>query len=174
MKIGIDLGGSHIGVGIVNSEGKILSKRDTDINTKNIIDIKEFILQTIIKSVKELLNENEMILNDIELIGIGVPGEPKNGVIKRLVNLRIENFDIVKILKESLNFKNIIIKNDGKCAAIAEKLYGSMKEYEDAVFLCLGTGIGGGAFLNNKLLKPKKSSGFEFRPYDYRKRWENL
>lgn len=174
MKIGIDLGGSHIGVGLVNDEGKIISKIDTELNSKKVADIKEFIVKLIINTILQLLNENKITLDNIKLIGIGVPGETENGVIKKLVNLGIENFNIVKMLKQGLNFKNIIIKNDGKCAAIAEKMYGSMKEFQDTVFLCLGTGIGGAAFLNDELLRPKKHSGFEFRTYDYKKRWEKL
>lgn len=162
MNIGIDLGGSHIGVGIVNNEGNIISKKDTDIYIEKIEDIQEFIIQTIISSIKLLLEENQITLKNIELIGIGTPGEPQNGVIKRIVNLGISDFNIVQRLKNGLQFDNIIIRNDGKCAGIAEKLYGSMKIYEDSVFLCLGTGIGGAVFLNNKLLKPKKRSGFEF------------
>ncbi len=162
MNIGIDLGGSHIGVGIVNNEGNIISKKDTDIYIEKIEDIQEFIIQTIISSIKLLLEENQITLKNIELIGIGTPGEPQNGIIKRIVNLGISDFNIVERLKNGLQFDNIIIRNDGKCAGIAEKLYGSMKIYEDSVFLCLGTGIGGAVFLNNKLLKPKKRSGFEF------------
>lgn len=162
MNIGIDLGGSHIGVGIVNNEGNIISKKDTDIYIEKIEDIQEFIIQTIISSIKFLLEENQITLKNIELIGIGTPGEPQNGIIKRIVNLGISDFNIVERLKNGLQFDNIIIRNDGKCAGIAEKLYGSMKIYEDSVFLCLGTGIGGAVFLNNKLLKPKKRSGFEF------------
>ncbi len=56
----------------------------------------------------------------------------------------------------------VIIRNDAKAAALAEKKYGSMKDYEDTVFLSIGTGIGGAAFLGGKLLEPKRVSGFEF------------
>lgn len=162
MNIGIDLGGSHIGVGIVNNEGNIISKKDINIYIEEVEDIKKFIIQTIMNSINSLLDENKIILENIELIGIGTPGEPQDGIIKRIVNLGIRDFNIVEELKKGLQFDNIIIRNDGKCAGVAEKLYGSMKPYEDSVFLCLGTGIGGAAFLNNKLLKPKKRSGFEF------------
>jgi len=65
---------------------------------------------------------------------------------------------------EQLGIKNIPVKleNDGKCAALAEKYNGSLKEYKDCVFLCIGTGIGGAAFINNTFLKPTRNSGFEF------------
>ena len=54
------------------------------------------------------------------------------------------------------------MRNDGKCAALAEKVFGSMKEYDDCVFINIGTGIGGAAFIDGKLLEPKRYSGFEF------------
>ena len=161
MNIGIDLGGSHIGVGLVDLNGKIVSKKDTDIHMKDAINIENFIIKTIVSDIKELLEFNKNTLKDIDVIGIGTPGEPEKGIIKRIVNLGIKDFPIVQKLQKELNYNNIIIKNDGKCAAIAEKKYGSMKEFDDCVFLCLGTGIGGAAFLDSKLLKPKKHSGFE-------------
>ena len=161
MNIGIDLGGSHIGVGLVDLNGKIVAKKDTDIHMKDAINIENFIIKTIVSDIKELLEFNKNTLKDIDVIGIGTPGEPENGIIKRIVNLGIKDFPIVQKLQKELNYNNIIIKNDGKCAAIAEKKYGSMKEFEDCVFLCLGTGIGGASFLDSKLLKPKKHSGFE-------------
>ena len=54
-----------------------------------------------------------------------------------------------------------MLQNDAKCAAIAEKQWGSLKEYDDALFLILGTGVGGAAFLQGELLIPKRYSGFE-------------
>ncbi|MBR1802480.1 MAG: ROK family protein [Clostridia bacterium] len=55
----------------------------------------------------------------------------------------------------------VTIRNDAKCAAIAEKTYGALKKYEDCVFLCLGTGIGASVFLQGKQLTAQKNSGFE-------------
>lgn len=56
----------------------------------------------------------------------------------------------------------INLQNDGKCAALAEKFKGSLKEYDDCVFLCIGTGIGGAAFIGGKFIKPIRNAGFEF------------
>jgi glucokinase len=78
-----------------------------------------------------------------------------------LVNLHIERFELGKILAEKYN-TTVKLKNDGKCAGYAEHLYGSIKGYDDAIFLCLGTGIGSAAFMNGKLLEPHKNPGFEF------------
>ncbi len=53
------------------------------------------------------------------------------------------------------------MRNDAKCAGLAEKTYGSLKKYKDCVFLCLGTGIGGSVFYKGKEFKPYRNSGFE-------------
>ena len=54
------------------------------------------------------------------------------------------------------------IKNDAKCACLAEKKYGALQNYEDSVFMCLGTGIGGAVIYKGELLEPKKAAGSEF------------
>lgn len=43
-----------------------------------------------------------------------------------------------------------------------QKKLGALQNYKDCIFICLGTGIGGAAFYNGKLIVPERSSGFEF------------
>lgn len=157
MKIGIDVGGSHIGLGIIDSNGKLLLKTEKDYDTREN-DMSNIVLETI----KELLNQilKEQQIEQIESIGIAFPGTVSNGVVVKAENLGIENLKIAEELKKEYNIP-IYLENDAKCAAIAEKVYGSLKEYDDSLFLIIGTGVGGAAFLNGKLLKPKRYSGFE-------------
>lgn len=162
MNIGIDLGGSHIGIGIVDENAKIIAKIEEDINKNCNENIEKVIELKIVELINKLLEENNLSINQIGKIGISSPGEPKDGCMRNIVNLGITSFPIVEILKNKLNFNNISIKNDAKCAGLAEKEFGSLKDVEDGVFLCIGTGIGGAAFLNGKMLKPKRNSGFEF------------
>ena len=77
------------------------------------------------------------------------------------MNLGIDEFNICEKIKKYYPNTEIIVKNDAKCAAIAEKLYGNMKEYKNGLFICLGTGVGGALFINGKLFEPQKYSGFE-------------
>ena len=77
----------------------------------------------------------------------------------------IFNLGIVEVLQKHFENIDIILNNDAKCAAMCEKIYGSLKNYDDAIFLCLGTGIGGAVFLEGKLLKAKRYIGFELRTY---------
>ncbi len=154
MKIGIDMGGSHVAIGIVNENGKIIEKFDKDIKTMGEqakIEMATYIIENISK-----IKENY----DIEEIGIGAPGTPKNGILTNLVNLEIKEFDIISILERHFDIP-IKLKNDAKCAGLAEKTYGALKDYQDAVFLCLGTGIGANVFMEEKELQPIQNPGME-------------
>ena len=156
MKIGIDVGGSHVGLGIVDENGKIVCKKEKDyLRTEK--DMSQMVLETL----KELLNEIFKEDYKIESIGIAFPGTVANGVVVKADNLGIKDFKIVEELKKDYDYP-IYLQNDAKCAALAEKTYGSLKEYDDALFFIIGTGVGGAAFLDGKLLKPKRYSGFEF------------
>lgn len=152
MKIGIDIGGSHIAVGVVNKEGKIVEKIEQDIIKQE--NMEEYVMNYVDKEIGKIVQTV-----DIKEIGIATPGNPNGTIINNLVNLEIEKIDF-KILEEKYNVKIHSI-NDGKAAAIAEKQYGAMRNYKDSVFLCLGTGIGGAVFLNNQLLKANRNPGFE-------------
>ena len=152
MKIGIDIGGSHIGIGIINRQNKIEKKIEREIEKNN--QIKDYILRYIDYNINKIMQKEK-----IELIGIAMPGNPRGATIDNIVNLGIETIDFQKIIdKYNVPFK---IKNDSKAAAIAEKRYGSLVKYKDSVFLCLGTGIGSAVFLNGKLLQSNRNIGFE-------------
>ena len=159
MKIGIDVGGSHIGLGIIDLDGNLLLKIEKDYNVKEA-DMSNIVLKTIKELINQILEEKQIKIQEIEKIGIAFPGTVSNGVVVKAENLGIENLKIAEELKKKFNIP-IFLENDAKCAAIAEKEYGSLKQYKDSLFLILGTGVGGAAFLDGKLLKPKRYSGFE-------------
>lgn len=159
MKIGIDIGGSHIGIGLVNSNGTIILKEEKFIKDKSNIEkkIEEYITENVIKMLQAYyINE----------IGIAVPGTVTGTKIVRAVNLGIENYDLVAILQNNLIKAgytiNIKMKNDGKCAALAEQKYGALAGYDNSVFLCIGTGVGSAVIFDGKLLEAKNVPGFEF------------
>lgn len=159
MYIGIDIGGSHIGIGAVTADGVIHKKFEKNITDKEREDIKHFLIQTIVDVINQWVKEDGI---NVDKIGIGIPGIVKEDIIKYSVNLGINNYNIKKELEKHFPNIQINIKNDAKCAALAEKHFGSLRNYEDCIFICLGTGIGGAAFYKNNLIVPKRSSGFEF------------
>lgn len=158
-RIGVDIGGSHIGVGLVE-ESYIIAKKERDIAEEDKERIQEFIITTIVNAVTDLLKENNVEIQEIEKLGISGPGTIKNNLWIYSNNLKIDNFDICSKLKEYFSIP-IYIKNDAKCAGLAEKVYGGLKEYSDGIFICLGTGFGSAVFLGGKLLESKTYPGFE-------------
>jgi len=156
MKIGIDIGGSHIGIGVVNEEGDILEKKEKRIMKKDKENIKKTIEEYIIENVKEFQEKY-----DISDIGIAIPGKVTSDTVIKSVNLGIENYNIIKSLNEKIKLP-IKIKNDAKCAAIAENEYGCLKKYNKNIFLTLGTGIGGAVIINNKLFETENVINCEF------------
>lgn len=156
MKVGIDIGGSHIAIGVIDNRGKILDKHEKRITSIERQNIEQFIQNHIIEQVSQLKQEYD---NGIEEIGIGMPGYAENGVIITSGNVGIKNYNLAEALQQlKLPIK---IRNDAKCAALAEHAYGCLKGYERSVFLTLGTGIGGAVFVGNELLKAGKRPGYE-------------
>lgn len=161
MKIGIDIGGSHVGTGLINLNGRIIAKEEQDLdNEVKDENYSQKLLDTIIETITKILEKKKIDIKEISLIGIAVPGTVSDTHIIKADNLHIRDFNIVSEINQYFNIP-IVLRNDAKCAAIAEKEYGSLKKYDDALFLTIGTGIGGAVYLGGKLLKPKKYEGFE-------------
>lgn len=159
MKIGIDIGGSHIGIGLVENNGNIVFEKETFIKDKT--DIENKIEKYITENVIEILQAY-----GVNQIGIAVPGTVTDKKIIKAVNLGIENYDLGTIIQEKLlklgYTVDVKLKNDGKCAALAEQKYGALQGYDNSIFLCIGTGVGSAVIFDGKLLEPKNVPGFEF------------
>ncbi len=156
MKIGIDLGGSHIAIGVINNDCYIVEKVEKRLLAKEKKDIKTSIESYIIKNVKSIMEKYK-----ISEIGIAVPGTIHGTEIIKSVNLNVNNYNLVEKIKEEIDLP-IKIRNDAKCAAIAECKIGALKEYKRSIFLTLGTGIGGAVIINGKLLDTGNLPGCEF------------
>ena len=156
MKIGIDLGGSHIAIGVVDNRGKILEKVEKRITKAEKNTIKKVIEDYIIEKTMNFLQQYK-----ITEMGIAIPGTVKNDIVVKSVNLGLKNYEIVKNLQEKIKLP-IKIRNDAKCAALAENAYGALKSYDRSIFLTLGTGIGGAVIIHNELLHTGELPGCEF------------
>lgn len=148
-----------------------MQRKITDEDRNNILQVIE---QTIFENIINILNKTN---EKLESIGIAVPGTVSNGIINKCVNLGIKDYNIVESLNQKFEkyatenckheqFNNfpvsIKLQNDAKCAAIAENKYGVLQGYNSTIFLTLGTGIGGAAVVDGKLLEGKAFSGYEF------------
>lgn len=152
MKIGVDIGGSHIAVGIVSENGKILSKQEKDISFVNIDKekIKQEIRDNIVSLINAVLKQMQLPIFIIEEINIGFPAIVEENIIKKCDKFAIFNWNLAEELEEYYKI-TVKLQNDAIYAAIAEKTYGSLQGSNRAVFLCLGTGIGGATIIENKV-----------------------
>ena len=153
MNVGIDIGGSHIAVGLVDTENKIVIKKEHNWTNEEKIDLLKSIEEYTKKFVKEIMQEN----NSIDKIGIGFPAA---NIVDGVVTKYGRILNLPKILSEEFNIPTFL-KNDVKCSALCEKNIGSLKEYDNCLFMTLGTGIGGAYFYKNEMVTPNKYQGFE-------------
>lgn len=141
--VGVDIGGSNLRAGrVVN--GKI--------EKKSIKPVKRN------ATYNEVLNDlfsciDEVITPNTKGIGIGVPAVVD---ISKGVAYDVQNIPAWKIvpLKELLKERYGILvhlNNDANCFALGEKIYGKGKNYENFIGLSIGTGIGTGIIINNRL-----------------------
>ncbi len=159
-KIGIDLGGTNVAVGIVDGENNIIKKGSVPTDAKRHPD---YIIKDMAMLCEKLLAEAEILLCQIEMIGIASPGavDSGNGVITYAGNINMIDYPIVEKLREHLPVKRIYVENDANAAAIGEAIAGSGKGVNSFVMITLGTGIGGGIVINGKLYSGFNGAGGE-------------
>ena len=161
MKIGVDIGGMSIKVGLVNDKGEIIQK-----NVVKTADTFDGVMDNLVGQINSVLVQEKIDLSQIEGIGIGCPGlvASKEGVIKSSSNLNWDNAPIVERLKSSFNTK-IRVSNDANVAALAEAVYGKVRGVDNAIMITLGTGVGGGIIIDGKLFEGGSSLGAEIGHY---------
>lgn len=140
---------------------KIFETRQKNFTNEDKKNIKKTIINSSLQMIDELLVSQNIDKTKIDLIGIASPGLISGGNIVKSSNLSLTDFCICEELEEKLKIK-VKIRNDAKCSALAEKKYGALKNYNDAIYVGIGTGIGGAAFIDGELLEPSGFSGFEF------------
>ena len=156
-KIGIDVGGMSIKAGLVVN-GEIIQRSVKETNQSGGL---ENIIEDITELVNDLLDKSELEINNIDSIGIGFPGVVTSEGRVTCVNIGLENALIIPKLEERLKGTIVRAGNDANVAALAEYFYGSMKGYNSGVMITLGTGIGGGIVIDDKLIIGSNGVGAE-------------
>ncbi len=156
-KIGVDLGGTNIAAGIVDSNGKIVLSGSTPTLAKRPF---AEIVADMGKLINDLIEKQGITVADIESVGIGSPGAVKNGVVVFSNNLAWRNAPLTEELKKYINVP-IYADNDANVAALAESSCGACKGYENSITVTLGTGVGSGIIINGKLYGGSHGVGAE-------------
>lgn len=144
--IGVDLGGTKLATGVVDSHQNILhTSRESSTGRS-----EDEVVRAIEQELREAMRARPQVIG----AGLGVPCtiDRERGVAINAVNLEITDVPIRDLMRERLRIP-VFIDNDANCAALAEHRFGAAKGARNAILLTVGTGIGGGIIINRELYR---------------------
>lgn len=143
--VGVDLGGTAIKLGLFLQDGTCL--KSISVPTPQPANPKP-VVEAIAFGVKQLNYDFTC-----SAIGLGVPGptDKTRRIAKKSINL--PGWDDVPVADwlEAQTGLTTVLENDANCAAIGEAWLGAGRQFKNFILLTLGTGVGGGIFLDGKL-----------------------
>lgn len=148
--LALDVGGTKIYHTIVDENGKICANIEKNSTPKD--------LNKLINLFRDVFAQHENEVDIIALATAGAVNNENNKVISSTANL-VKGYNTIDF--KSLSKKKVFIENDANSAAWAEHILGAAKGCSYSVMLTLGTGVGGGIILNNKLYKGKSGGAGE-------------
>ncbi len=156
-RLGVDLGGTNIAVGLVNENLELVKKLSVPTGATRP---GEEIVADIAALCKKLCEEMGISLSDVVSIGIATPGIANHDtcVVEYANNLPFRKFPIAELLRKDLGEDvTVKIENDANAAAWGEACAGAAKGTRNSIMITLGTGVGGGIIIDNKVY-----SGFNY------------
>lgn len=150
-RIGVDLGGTNIVVGIIDETNKIVAKASRKTNAPRAA---EGIFDDMAQAINEAMDQIHITKDDVISVGVGTPGSVNKGeeLIEFANNLGFDNVPAYKLLRERIGMEKVYFDNDANCAALGEAVAGCGKGVRDFVMITLGTGVGSGIIVNGKLV----------------------
>ncbi|MGN0633010.1 MAG: ROK family protein [Oscillospiraceae bacterium] len=157
--LGIDLGGTNIAVGITDENGSITRKYSAKTNAAQPF---EGLVRDIAETAKKAVEIAGLELSDIAAVGLGTPSciNPRTNLLVNANNLNWQNVPLYDELKKYFEVP-VFIQNDAACAALGEAVCGAASEYENAVMVTLGTGVGSGIIMNKRIFNGCDDMGAE-------------
>jgi glucokinase len=148
--IGVDLGGTNLRTALLSADGDILDKRKEATHAE---DGREKVVARLIDNItrqREIAVQRGM---HVMAVGVGAPGVIRmdKGIVVKSPNFPDwNNLPLRDELEKSLRIP-VNIENDANAAAIGEQWRGAGQGIDSMILLTLGTGVGGGIILNNKI-----------------------
>ena len=160
LRVGIDIGGTNITVGLVDEDDVIVGKAWTP--TRSELGL-ETVISDIVNCFENALTFSGYDKSDCIGIGIGTPGtcDTETGVAQYVHNLKFSDVPYCELIEARTGLK-AYIDNDANCAALGEAVAGAAKNCSSALMVTLGTGVGGGFVIDGKIYSGFKSLGGEF------------
>lgn len=160
VRLGVDLGGTNIAVGIVDENYQVIHKDSVPTQASRA---PEEIVDDIAMLCRRVLEDKGLSLADVGGVGIAAPGtiNSRDGYVEYANNLPFHHFPIVPLLKERLGDVPTFVENDANAAAWGEAIAGAAKGTANSVMVTLGTGVGGGIIIDNKVYSGFNGAGAE-------------
>lgn len=157
--VGFDLGGTTCKIGFFRTDGTLLEKWEVSTDRK---DDGIHIIPNLAENIRSYLKGKKISTDEIEGAGIGVPGAvTPDGTVNRCVNLGWnDKRPVGKQMSELTGFP-VVVGNDANVAAMGEYFRGAGQDTQSMVMVTLGTGIGGGIVIENRLLTGFNGAGGE-------------
>lgn len=156
---GVDIGGTTVKIGLFTTEGKFVEHWEIPTRKEGN---GEMILPDIARSIVKKLKELDLSLDDLEGVGVGVPGPVlANGTVNKCVNLGWDVTDVKGQLSSLLGGVNVEVGNDANVAALGEQWNGGGKGHPNVVMITLGTGVGGGIIIGGRIIAGSHGAGGE-------------
>ncbi|MEV0265972.1 ROK family glucokinase [Streptomyces sp. NPDC050617] len=153
LTIGVDIGGTKIAAGVVDEEGSILAtcKVPTPETPEGVIDAIAEAVRTVSAGY------------DIEAVGIGAAGyvDDKRATVLFAPNINWRHEALKDKVEQRISLP-VVVENDANAAAWGEYKFGAGKGHEDVICITLGTGLGGGVIIGNKLRRGRFGVAGEF------------
>ena len=158
-RIGIDLGGTNIAVGVVDENYQLLAQHSVPTLAQRSA---EEVIRDMGDAVETVLAKAGITVADCESIGIGSPGtcDSEKGIVARAYNLGWFDVPICAMLRERFGIP-VRLSNDANCAALAETVAGAAIGCKNMVLITLGTGVGGGIIIDGRVVYGAHGAGGE-------------
>lgn len=155
--IGVDVGGTKILAGVVDERGDVEHRREHE----TPLDSQDALIAQLQTAVEELLDES------IDAVGFGLPSriDTRAGYVDGSVNIPLAEVPLRDVMEERF-LRPVELENDGNAAALAEFRVGAGRDARTLVMLTLGTGVGGGVVIDEKLLREGGELGHVVIEYD--------
>ena len=159
--LGIDVGGTKIYSAIIDENGEIISEIEKNPTPETFVQIKS-LFETIIKKHEK----------EVDVIAFSTCGAVDNTNTHILGSTGNIASGYPQMPFKDLSSKPVFVENDANCAAWAEYKIGASKGSKVSIMLTLGTGVGGGIIINDKLLKGQNGAAGEmhFKMYSDKRR----
>lgn len=152
--IGLDLGGTKLATGVVAGEPEAIWSNQVPSRGYSQLDVVDLLVTEI--------NQAHKARPGAVAAGIGVPAtvDFNRGHVVSTVNLDMDDLPLRDLVAEKVGLP-VVVDNDANLAMLGEALYGAAKGSSNALLLTIGTGVGGGVWLNDRLYRGSTGAGAE-------------